>query len=255
MSQAGTRDVEVFAGIGPLMEAAAESLVRAADAAIRASGRFVVSLSGGSTPNALYELLATPAWIRRIDWARTDVFWGDERCVPPDDPASNYRSARERLLDRLPAPARVHRIRGEDEPEKAAAAYERELRATFGTPDGPPRTAPGSRFDVVLLGVGPDGHTASLFPGTAAVHESVRWVVAHHVAAVSMWRITLTPIVLDAAAEVLFLVSGREKAAIVREVLEGPHRPDVFPAQVVAPRAGRLRWLLDAAAASELEGR
>ena len=244
--------VEVFAGVGPLIEAAAETLVGRAEAAIRASGRFVVSLSGGSTPNALYELLATPRYVGRIDWTRVDVFWGDERCVPADDPASNYRAARERLLDRLPARSRVHRIRGEDEPDMAAAAYERELRATFGTPDGPPRTSAGSRFDLVLLGMGADGHTASLFPGTPAVHESVRWVIAHHPAAASTWRVTLTPIVFDAAAEVVFLVVGREKAASARHVLEGPSQSDVYPAQAIAPQAGRLRWLLDDGAASEL---
>jgi 6-phosphogluconolactonase len=253
MSQAGTRTVEVCAGVGPLTETGAEIFVRSADAAIRASGRFVVSFSGGSTPNALYELLATDAYARRIDWTRIDVFWGDERCVSPDDPASNYRTARRLLLDRVPVSAqRVHRIRGEDEPVEAAAAYERELRATFETSDGPPRTSPGSRFDLVLLGVGNDGHTASLFPGTAAVHEPARWVIAHHVAAVSIWRVTMTPRLLNAAAEVVFLAVGGEKAAIVHRVLEGPYQPDVLPAQAIAPQAGQLRWLLDADAASEL---
>jgi 6-phosphogluconolactonase len=238
------------------MHAASELFVRTADVAMRARGRFVVSLSGGSTPNALYELLATEAFARRIDWTRVDVFWGDERCVPPDDPASNYRSARERLLDRIPIPTeRVHRVRGEDEPVAAAAAYERELRATFATPDGPPRTSPGAHFDLVLLGLGHDGHTASLFPGTAPVHEPTRWVVAHDVAAASMWRITLTPLVLNAAAEVAFLVAGSEKAGILRRVLEGPRQPNVLPSQAIAPSAGCLRWLLDADAAAELGGR
>jgi 6-phosphogluconolactonase len=247
------RAVEIFDGVGALVEAAAETFVHSALEAIRASGRFVVALSGGSTPNALYDLLATESHAGRVDWARVDVFWGDERCVPPEDPASNYRAARERLLARVPLPARrVHRMRGEDDPIAAAAAYEYQLRATFGTPDGPPRATPGSRFDLVLLGMGTDGHTASLFPGTAALRERERWVIAHRPAAVSVWRITLTPIVIDAAADIVFLAAGRDKAPTLRRVLEGPHQPDALPAQAIAPHAGRLRWLLDAAAASEL---
>jgi 6-phosphogluconolactonase len=160
---------------------------------------------------------------------------------------------REHLLDRVPVPARnVHRIHGEDDPVAAAAAYERALRETLATPDGPPRPLSGARFDLVLLGMGDDGHAASLFPGTAAVRERQRWVVAHHGAAASMWRITLTPVVINAAAEVAFLVAGRAKAATLRRVLEGPYQPDALPAQAIAPHAGRLRWLVDGAAAAEL---
>jgi 6-phosphogluconolactonase len=256
MIPAGTRSVEVFADAGALAGAAAEIVVQGADAAIRAGDRFVVSLSGGSTPNAVFERLATEACARRIDWTRIEVCWGDERCVPPDDPASNYRAARERLLDRVPLPAeRVHRIRGEEGAIAAAAAYERELRAIFATPVGPPRTSAGSRFDLVLLGLGADGHTASLFPGTAAVRETVRWAVGHPVAAAPTSRVTLTPPVLNAAAEIVFLVAGREKAAAVRRVLEGSGEPDVLPARAIAPSAGRLRWLLDVAAASQLASR
>src|SRR5712691_5988695 len=139
-----THDVVVLPGVETLMEAAAERLVTRAAAAIRASGRFVVALAGGSTPGALYELLVTPRYARRIDWPRVHVFWGDERCVPPEDPASNYRMAREALLAHVPVSERhVHRIRGEDDPRRAAAAYERVLRETFATPVGPPRHAPG----------------------------------------------------------------------------------------------------------------
>ena len=246
--------VEVFATSDVLMEAAAERFVRFASGAIGVSGRFAVALSGGSTPRRLYTLLATDPYAARVDWPRVHVFWGDERCVPPGNPASNYRMAREALLDHVPVPeAKVYRIHGEDDPTEAAAAYERELRAAFATPEGPPRCAPGSRFDLVLLGMGDDGHAASLFPGTAAVRETTRWVVAHHVAAMSMWRITLTPLVINAAAEVAFLVSGLEKAAILRKVIEGPFGPDKLPAQVVAPRDGRLHWLVDATAARHLQ--
>ena len=253
MSVLARREVHVFDDVTSLMQNAAEIAVACAVAAMRDGGRFSLALSGGSTPTSLYELLATDAFARRMDWPRVELFWGDERCVPPDDVASNYRTVREALLDRVPVDAaNVHRIAGEAEPADAATSYARELRAAFATPSGPPLTRRGSRFDLVLLGLGADGHTASLFPGTAAVHETERWVVAHHVHAVSTWRITLTPVVLNAAADVLFLVTGREKAPALRRVLEGPFQPDELPAQAIAPRSGRTRWLVDADAASGL---
>jgi 6-phosphogluconolactonase len=252
----GAAEVEVFRSTDALMQAAADEFVRCAVEATRARGRFAVALAGGSTPAGLYALLARDAYARRIEWARVHVFWGDERCVPPGNPASNYRMAREHLLDRVPVPERsVHRVRGEGDPAEAATAYERELRAAFATPEGPPRPTPGSRFDLVLLGMGGDGHTASLFPGTSAVRERERWVRAQHVAAVSMWRVTLTPVVINAAAEVAFLVAGREKAPTLHRVLEGPYQPDALPAQAIAPHAGRLCWLVDAAAAADLRRR
>jgi 6-phosphogluconolactonase len=234
---------------------AAGRIVAAAARAVRASGRFVVALAGGSTPKRLYELLATPEYAARVDWAHTHVFFGDERCVPPDDPESNYRMARLALLDRVPVPApNVHRMRGEDDPRQAAGAYEREVRAVLATPDGPPGVGSERRFHLVLLGMGSNGHTASLFPGLMAVRERERWVVAEHVAEVHAWRITLTPPVLNAAAEVLFLALGAEKAAMLKRVLEGPVRPDELPAQAIAPHDGLLTWLVDAAAARDLAG-
>lgn len=246
--------VEVFPSVDALMQAAAERFVRHAAEAIAASGRFAVALSGGSTPRGLYALLATGPYVARVNWTRVHIFWCDERCVPPNDPASNYRMARESLLDHVAVPARnVHRIRGEDDPPQAAAAYEQELRRFFVTPEGPPKHAPGSCFDLVLLGMGGDGHTASLFPGTAAVHETTRWVVAHHVAAVPTWRITVTPLVINAAAEVTFLVCGHEKAQMLQRVIEGPYLPDALPAQIIAPHDGGLHWLADASAAMNLE--
>ena len=251
-------DVRVFETVRALTDEAAETVATAADRAIRSTGRFVVALSGGSTPAALYARLATPPYSARIDWSRVHVFFGDERCVPPDDPASNYRMAREHLLDQVPIPAsQVHRIHGEDDPTPAAAAYERELRTELATADGPPRTAPGARFDLVLLGLGPDGHTASLFPGSAAAREHQRWVIAHRVAGApgAPWRITITRPVIEAAAEVTFLVAGGEKAAMLLRVLEGPYEPDVLPAQAIAPSTTRVRWLVDAAAAAELRRR
>ena len=156
----------------------------------------------------------------------------------------------------MPIPAsQVRRIRGEDPPQVAAEAYERVLRTLFATPVGPSRPEAGARFDLVLLGMGDNGHTASLFPGLHAVREAERWVVAEYVAEVTMWRITLTPVVLNAAAEVVFLVAGADKAAMLHRVLDGPVRPDELPAQIVAPHAGRLRWLVDADAAARLEDR
>jgi 6-phosphogluconolactonase len=251
---AARAEVEVLPTREALMEAGAACFVAAAGVAIRAAGRFVVALAGGSTPKALYALLAGAPWAGRIEWPRVHFFWGDERCVPPDDRESNYRMTREALLAHVAIPEQnVHRIRGEDDPRLAAAAYERVLRETFATPVGPPRHAPGTRFDLVLLGMGDNGHTASLFPGLTAVREVERWVVAERVEEVGMWRVTLTPVVLNAAAEVVFLVSGAEKAPMLRRVLEGPREPDALPAQVVAPPDGRLRWLVDAPAAARLE--
>ena len=159
----------------------------------------------------------------------------------------------ETLIDHVPLRAEnIHRIHGEDPPAGAAERYERELRAAFATPTGAPELAAGSRFDLVLLGLGTNGHTASLFPHLQAVRERTRWVMAETIEQLQMWRITLTPAVLNAAAEVLFLVAGREKAAVLRRVLYGAREPDDLPAQAIAPVAGRLRWLVDAMAASEL---
>jgi 6-phosphogluconolactonase len=235
-------DVIVRPSKADVTRTAADRIVAAAASAIAARGRFTIALSGGSTPRALFELLATDEYRAKVDWPRVEVCFGDERCVPPDDPASNYRMAREALLDHVPA--RVHRMRGEDEPAAGAAAYERELRELFGaTP----------RFDLVLLGMGDNGHTASLFPGLRAVEERERWVVAEYVAEVSMWRITCTPVVLNAAAEDLFLVAGADKAPMLQRVLEGPRDPRALPSQVVAPTNGRLVWLVDAAAAAALK--
>lgn len=225
---------------------AAEEVSAAALAAVAQRDRFVMALSGGHTPRGLYTLLAGDAAFRAaIPWDRTHVFWGDERHVPPDHPDSNYRMAREALLDRVPLPgANVHRVRAEDgDAGRAAARYERELRGFFGL-EGAQRP----QFDFVLLGLGPDGHTASLFPGTSALEETTRLVVATHVPALGTDRITLTLPVLNHAACVTFLVVGADKAPVVHAVLEGKPRDVLLPAQRVRP-AGRLLWLLDSAAA------
>lgn len=229
-----------------LARSAAEHFVELAGEAVHARGRFAVALSGGSTPKTMYSLLATSEFAARIDWTRVYIFWGDERCVAPEHPDSNYRMAREALLDHVPIPVdNVHRIQGEMEPAQAAGEYERMLRVFF--------TQGQPRFDLILLGMGDDGHTASLFPGTAAIHEPTRWVAAHLVSKLNAWRVTLTPVVINAAANVIFVVSGAGKAGRLSQVLTGPYQPDVLPSQVVQPAGGHLLWLLDADAAVQLK--
>ena len=246
-------NVEVFETPARLIKATAERFILAANTAVQSWGRFTVALSGGNTPRALYELLASEQNASRVNWANVHVFWGDERCVAPDDTASNYRMARESLLDRVKIPAsNIHRMRGEDDPAAAAAAYETVVREAFGTATGPSRGTPGTRFDLVLLGLGADGHTASLFPHMQALREQTHWAMAERIASVEMWRLTLTPAILNEAGEVVFLVAGSEKAAILRRVLYGERNPDELPAQAIEPGSGRLHWMLDAAAAAEL---
>jgi 6-phosphogluconolactonase len=249
--------VQVFPTAEALADAVARHVAACAGKAISATGRFTLVLSGGSTPEAAYSRLAIgdrqlatvhsrPATrdsrLIPIDWRLVHVIWGDERCVPPDDPQSNYRMAREALLDRVPIPEQnIHRIRGEDEPERAAAEYERTLR-----------TPSSDRLDLVLLGLGEDGHTASLFPGQAAVHETSRWVVAVLAPDKKLWRVTLTPAILNQARNLTFVVSGASKAARLQQVIEGPFVPDQLPAQAIRPSHGRLTWMVDEAAAVRL---
>lgn len=218
------------------------------DAAAR-RGACTVALAGGSTPRRLYETLSAEPYRSMVEWSRVRVVWGDERCVPPDHPASNYAMARDALLSRVPIPHdAVHRMRGELEPARAAAEYEAELRRVTG------EALP--RLDLVLLGLGADGHTASLFPDTPDLLEERRLVVATVAPAAPRHRITLTLRTLNAAREVLFMVQGREKASIVREVLDAhaAGTPSRLPAARVRPAAGRLLWLVDRAAAAEISG-
>lgn len=245
--------LEVLPNASALADAAAGQFVGAAGVAIQARGEFVVALSGGSTPRQTYERLAVEPLVSRVKWSRVQVVWADERCVPPDQAESNYRMAREILLDHVPVlPTNVHRIHGEDDPAAAAALYEATMRALLKTPAGPPQAVPGARIDLVLLGLGEDGHTASLFPASVAAHEQTHWVMAACAPAAPQWRVTLTPALINAAAEVLFLVSGGAKASVVRRVLQGPRRPRDLPAQAIAPSNGRVRWYMDSAAAAEL---
>ena len=251
LSTASARAVEIYSDSETLMRAAADRLAMLAGQAVSARGRFAIALSGGSTPRPLYQLLAGPPWASRLEWSRIHVFWGDERCVPPDHADSNYRMARAALLDHVAIPAaHIHRIAGESEPDDAARAYEQVLRAFFLCPEGPPRRS----FDVALLGMGDDGHTASLFPGTAPLAEQRRWVMPNYLAgASSPWRITLTPIVFNAVRDVVFLVSGESKAARLAEALESEE--NTLPVQRIRPATGAVTWMVDEAAASQLRRR
>ena len=227
-----------------LAEAAARDFAQRAGEAIDERGRFVVALAGGSTPRTVYELLASEYGdTADLNWSRVHAFFGDERTVPPDHEDSNYRMARETLLDHVPIGS-VHRMRGELPPEKAAAAYEEELRSFFG--EEPPR------FDLIMLGIGGDGHTASLFPETAALEVTDRLVVANQVPKLETERITLTIPVINAARAVAFLVAGDDKAEALREILEGEADPRIYPAKFVRPDGGPT-WMVDAEAASLLE--
>jgi len=245
-----TRSIEVLATAADLFDAAAEEFVRTARTAIGAQGRFTVALSGGSTPKALYSLLA--ANYADFAWNRVFLFFGDERHVPPTDPDSNYRMVHESLLTKIAIPAEnVFRVPAEN-PDAAAAAsdYEVQLRRFFELRPGD-RPGEFPRFDLILLGLGPDGHTASLFPDSAALDESSRLVVANWVAKFNTYRITFTFPVLNRAAEVMFMAIGADKADMLYKVLEGKSIPPL-PSQRVQPSDGNLLWMLDEAAAAKL---
>lgn len=244
--------VSVYPDNESLISGAADFIADAAVQAITARGRFTLALSGGHTPQPVYARLATPGYRERLDWSKVQVFFGDERCVPPDDPQSNYHMVKTALFDEVPLPeANIHRIRGEADPEQAAADYAQVLERTFGgkaAAGGPPPEG----FDLILLGMGDNGHTASLFPGLAVVTETERWVMAQYVEVVGMWRLTLTPVVINAARRVAFLVSGAQKAEMLHRVLEGPYQPVVLPSQIIKPTRGELHWLLDEPAAAQV---
>ena len=239
-------DIRIYDDQESTVIAAVNHIRDLASSAIQEKGQFSIALSGGSTPKAVFELLATEDYAQSIAWESVYVFWGDERCVPPDHPDSNFRMANEAFLSKVPVPTEnIFRIQGDIDPAQAAAEYEQQLRMFFGK-DQPPC------FDLILLGMGDDGHTASLFPETAAIHENTRWVVAHFVEKLDTWRITLTPVVINAAAQVTFLVIGDKKADPLKQVLEGEYQPDELPSQIVNPRNGNLTWLVDQSAANLL---
>ena len=242
-----TPEIKVLPTPQDVARAAAERVVRIGEEAIALSDRFSLVLSGGSTPRLLYEMLAGEPYAAQVDWAKVEVFFADERCVPPDHQDSNYRLAREALLSRVPIPGdNVYRIRGEVVPEDAAKEYGLMLKEKFG--DGGP--------GLILLGMGEDGHTASLFPGTEALNETKHRAVANYVERSTTgksWRVTMTAPFINRARNVIILVTGASKAARVSEVLEGPRDPRRLPIQLINPTNGRLVWLVDAAAAGMTE--
>jgi 6-phosphogluconolactonase len=243
----------VVDAVEDLARSAADTVVRLAQASVARRGRFVIALSGGSTPERLYRLLAgEPRFRDAVPWSGVHVCWSDERHVPPADRESNYRMAWDALLSHVPIPAaQVHRIAAEH-PDAAsvASAYERTLRRVFDLGEGERPS-----FDLLLLGMGPDGHTASLFPGSPALRERTRLVVAPWVETLDAYRITLSMPVLTSAANTLLLVAGAQKAATLRDVLEGPHLPERFPVQGLRDSLGTVMWLVDRAAASALTRR
>ena len=242
-----TGELSVVPDSGAVGRAAASIFVEDAGREIALNGRFTVAISGGITPKGFFKLLASEEFRSQVDWGRIHFFWADERCVPPADIDSNYGSAYNTMLSKLPVPPEnIHRIKGELEPEAAASAYEAELRAFFGGDTAP-------RFSLIYLGVGDDGHTASLFPGSDALEEKNRLAVAVYSEPLKSRRVTLTLPVLNNAARVVFLVSGKSKARIVKEVIEGGPGNSPYPAGLVSPGDERLVWLLDREAASMLE--
>jgi 6-phosphogluconolactonase len=236
-------EIRVAGSGAELIEQGAKFIADEARSAIARKGKFSIALSGGSTPRPIYAKLASEPIRSSIDWSKVSVYFGDERCVPPDSDQSNYRMARESLLSQVPIPeANIHRMRGEDDPETAAIAYGRLLKEQFG--DG--------GLDLILLGMGPDGHTASLFPKTAALAETHHRCVANYVPQMSTWRITMSAPFINRAKGVMFVVQGADKAARIQQVLQGPRDGQTLPSQLIAPNSGRLIWLIDVPAASKL---
>lgn len=244
-----TGEVRIFKDLSALSQAAAQEFRRAAIEASRARQRFTVALAGGSTPKAMFKLLTADhqAGKNGIPWEQAEVFFGDERHVPSTDSESNYRMASDTLLSRVPIPPpRIYRVQTELDPTTAAAKYEKEIREVFSASLGMPR------FDLILLGMGPDGHTASLFPDTKALNENSALVVANWVAKLERHRITFTFPLINAAAEVLFVAGGADKATMLRNVLRGDPSGQTYPAQRIRPADGRLVWMVDETAAQML---
>ncbi len=236
----------MFEDMDALSRGAADRFLGLFRESISAGGRFTVALSGGSTPQRLYSLLGSEPYWKSVDWTRAHVFWADERAVPRDHPDSNFKLAFDTYLSRVPIPeANLHRIKGENGPEKAAREYENDLRNFFGLQRMPV-------FDLIILGMGEDGHTASLFPGSSALVETARLALAVHPERPKTSRVTLTLSVLNNASHILFLVSGRAKANIVARVLEEGRTNGRYPAGLVNPSHGSIEWFVDKDAAEKL---
>ncbi len=240
--------IAIYPDTETLNQEAAQYIVRIAQESIAAHRRFTIALSGGSTPKKLYGLLAQEPYRSQIDWNSVEIFWSDERCVPPDDAESNYLMAKQVLLSKVPIPAnQIHRMPADLADRDAASyAYTLEMQQTIGS-EGVPS------FDLIQLGMGPECHTASLFPQQPSLHEQQRLVMPVTVPKPPPPRLTFTPRLLNAASHILFLVTGAEKQDAVKAVLEGEYQPDEYPAQIVQPTKGEVTWMLDTAAAAKLQ--
>ncbi|MBI1792757.1 MAG: 6-phosphogluconolactonase [Chloroflexi bacterium] len=240
-------EVRIFADLETLSAAAALLFIESSARAIMERGRFLTAFSGGSTPLKLYKLLAQSPYREQVDWPRVHVFWGDERCVPPEDLENNYRQAHDVLLGYAPIPTgNIHRVQSDLEPETAALNYALVLKQFASAPlDWP-------RFDLVLLGMGNDGHTASLFPGSEVDVSTATLAVTAQYQGRPANRVTLTPRVFNAARQIVFLVSGESKSEMLANVLYGEYRPEQLPAQRIRPADGELTWMVDQSAAGKL---
>jgi len=248
MPRLTTVTYRVFSNPADVARAAAELFTSSVVASADARGIARVAISGGTTPKAMFALLASEPFVAHVPWDKLDLYWADERCVPPTDVESNYRMTSETLLSKVPLPAdRIHRMEGELNPEVAAARYEAAIRNGFKLEGAETPT-----FDLVLLGMGDDGHTASLFPHTEALNDMTHIVVANHVPQKDTWRVTLTWPVINQGREVAFLIEGDKKAQVLHEVFQGPYQPETYPSQIIRPASGKLTLLLDTAAAAKL---
>jgi 6-phosphogluconolactonase len=238
--------ITIFADIDALSRGAAEMFTEAAKSAVDARGRFIVALSGGNTPRPMHELLAQPPFHAHLPWDRIHFFWGDERCVPLDDPRNNAANAIDQLLSKVPVnEAHIHRVESELPPREAARLYDKQLHEFFD------KVSP--RFDLVFLGLGENGHTASLFPGTPILNETERWVSEVFVEEQDMYRVSLTAGTINQARRIVFLVAGEGKANVLHDILDGEREPERLPAQLIAPVDGELDWYVDESAAALLE--
>lgn len=239
-------ELHIFKNPDELSHAAAQWIAGDIAATLKKQDRYTIALSGGSTPKALHKILAASPYKEQIDWSKLHIFWGDERAVPFDDDRNNAKMAFDTLLNFVPVPAaQIHVMRTDMGPEQSASEYENILHRYFD------KTV--NSFDLVLLGMGDDGHTLSLFPGTAAVHEEKAWAIAFFLQAQDMYRITLTKTIVNRSAKIAFLTTGTAKAHALKEVQQGAYNPDLYPSQVIKPVSGELHWFVDEAAAAGLK--
>jgi len=239
-------ELQVYSDAQQLSQAAAKWIAGLIAETLKVRDRFTIALSGGSTPKLLHKILAATPYKDQIDWSKMHIFWGDERAVPFEDDRNNAKMAYDTLLNFVPVPpSQIHVMRTDIEPEESAIEYEKILHQYFD------KTS--NTFDLVLLGMGDDGHTLSLFPGTAIVHEEKAWAKAFFLPAQDMYRITLTKTIVNKAAYIAFLTTGTGKAHALKEVLKGAYNPDLYPSQEIKPVNGELHWFVDEAAAANLK--